>query len=103
MLDDVPVILTDNVINATEDELYSVDYDSDDDMVYEVTWYLTTNAGFLSINDTTGELSGLPENSDVGDWWVNVSTENYLGDRDFTNFTTEDGLTNNWVGYFTHR
>ena len=37
-----------------------------------LTWSLDTNATWLSINPITGNLSGIPKNTDVGVYYVNV-------------------------------
>jgi parallel beta-helix repeat protein len=90
-VNDDPVITTGDITVAIEDIPYSMDYDAFDiDPTGDVlTWTLTTDAGFLSIADETGTLSGLPTNSDVGTYWVNVSVGDGLGGADWSNFTLE--------------
>jgi parallel beta-helix repeat protein len=56
-----------------EDELYYVDYNaSDNDPGFIHTWSLVTDAGFLTMNNSTGELSGIPLNEHVGTYLVTV-------------------------------
>jgi hypothetical protein len=70
---DAPVIMTNNVLEATEDILYLVDYIAHDDDGDTVSWVLTTDADWLELDSKTGELSGTPTNLDVGSWEVTVS------------------------------
>ncbi len=86
---DAPVIITANVITATEDILYYLDYDATDvdPTMDTLTWTLETDAGWLSLNVVTGNLSGTPTNEDVGVYWVNVSVEDGNGGIHSTNFT----------------
>jgi len=86
---DPPVFNTSNVETCLEDELYSVLYSGFDvDPTNDtLSWNLTSDAVFLKIGTTNGTLYGIPENSDVGIHWVNVSLwdDNYA--NDFSNFT----------------
>ncbi len=73
-VNDMPVITTADVVLATEDLLYSVQYgstDADPDDI--MTWSFETEAGWLTFDEGTGNLSGLPMNDDVGLHWVNIS------------------------------
>jgi hypothetical protein len=70
---DVPVISTQDVLKAVEDQFYIVDYEADDDDQDTLTWSLTTSATWLSIELITGVISGTPSNLDVGSWDVTVS------------------------------
>lgn len=85
----LPIIISANVITATEDMLYNVDYDATDiDIPVNIlTWTLVTDANWLSIDPSTGVLSGTPNNDDVGIYFVNVSVDDNKGGTDFTNFT----------------
>ncbi len=82
-----PSILTGNQISVNEDSFYSVDYDSDEDGQGTITWSLWTDADFLTINVTSGVLSGLPDNTDAGNWTVNVTVDDGNGGQDWSNFT----------------
>jgi hypothetical protein len=82
-----PVIETTDVLTVDEDEYYGVDYNSTDDGQGNVTWHLATDASWLKINETTGLLNGTPVNSNVGQWYVNVSVQDGNGGSDHTNFT----------------
>ena len=56
--------------------------------INDFTWSFATNAtGWLSFNETGGDLFGTPDNSAVGWYWVNISimdTVGYFGWRNFT-------------------
>jgi hypothetical protein len=89
-VNDNPIITTTQITKtATEDLLYSVDFDANDiDPTLDVlTWYLTTNAGWLEIEGSTGVIIGTPMNEDVGSYWVNVSVEDGNDGLDHVNFT----------------
>jgi hypothetical protein len=83
----IPRIFTENIELALEDELYLVDYESDDEHLGTSHWILDTNANWLLMNSSTGELSGIPENDDVGAFWVNVSIDDGNGGGNTTNFS----------------
>ncbi|MCK5560330.1 MAG: PQQ-binding-like beta-propeller repeat protein, partial [Thermoplasmata archaeon] len=85
-----PDILTDNDVNAVVDELYSVDYEAEDDRtpLDKLQWSLETNTSdWLDIDPKTGILSGIPKLKDVGSYWVKVSVFDGEDGWDFTNFT----------------
>jgi DNA-directed RNA polymerase subunit RPC12/RpoP len=84
---DAPMIMTLDVITATEDTPYSVDYDSSDDANGPVLWSLETDAAWLDIDPTTGVLSGNPDNGDVGTYQVNVTVDDLKGGTDMASFT----------------
>jgi hypothetical protein len=85
---DAPHITTSNVNSANADELYSVDYEAtDDDLSDTLSWDLDTNASWLYIDISSGVLSGIPDESDVGSYFVNVSVSDDNGGSDFTDFT----------------
>lgn len=73
-VNDPPVIGTDHVTKATEDEEYSVDYEAadGDPTDDQLEWSLVTGATWLSIDGTWGVLSGTPSNDDVGTLAVTV-------------------------------
>jgi hypothetical protein len=87
-VNDLPMITTEDVTSVYVDELYEVDYEAtDDDILHDdyLTWYLFTNAGWLSLNSSTGLLSGTTNMT--GSYWVNVTVEDSFGETDFHNFT----------------
>ena len=88
-VNDGPGITTADVVIATEDELYYVDYNAVDVDANDVlTWSLKTNAGsWLTINATTGVLSGTPTNDFVWHYYVNVTVKDTAMAFDFSNFT----------------
>jgi hypothetical protein len=70
---DVPVITTTDVLNATEDKPYSVTYQASDEDGDTIIWSITSDATWLDLDTATGELSGTPTNDDVGLWLVTIS------------------------------
>jgi hypothetical protein len=94
VINTAPIISTEEVPWADEDISYYVDYSSSDDGEGNVTWSLTTNALWLSLNSTTGALSGIPRNEHVGSFWVNVTVDDGLGGIGWQNFSLSVNNTN---------
>jgi hypothetical protein len=94
-----PDILTDNDVNAVVDELYSVDYEAEDDHtpLDKLVWSLETNTSdWLDIDPVTGVLSGTPKLDDVGSYWVKVSVfdnEDGWDHSEFTLYVTTEPIT----------
>jgi hypothetical protein len=89
-INDEPIINTTNVETTYEDDLYLIDYNATDvdSPIDFLNWTLHTNAStWLEIESSTGIISGIPTNDDVGSYWVNVSVNDSEGGSDFTNFT----------------
>jgi hypothetical protein len=84
-----PVIITDDVLSAFENVMYSVDYEATDEDQDILTWSLDTNASWLSIDSSSGILSGIPESNDIGSFWVEVSVSDGNGGSDLADFTLE--------------
>ena len=83
-----PKIITKNVPAATQDSLYSVNYNSSDDGQGTITWHLKTNASsWLKIDPMTGIVKGTPGNDQVGTHFVNVSVDDGNEGWGWTNFT----------------
>lgn len=76
----LPKIITPNNTTAIEDEPYEVTYDAINAPESKgFAWTMTSNASsWLSFNPTTRVLSGTPENSDVGVYWVEIKVDNGL-------------------------
>ena len=68
-----PVIQTTDSLWANEDTFFSVDYDSDDDP--STNWSIVSGPSWLTIDNTTGVLSGTPNNAHIGAAIVNISVE----------------------------
>jgi hypothetical protein len=87
-VNDAPIIITENIEIINEDELYEVEYQSVDvdSPKDSLSWDLQTNASWLDFEQVTAKLSGIPENDDVGEYWVNI-TVNDAELEDFSNFT----------------
>jgi hypothetical protein len=84
-----PVITTDDVKTAEIGKEYSVDYEATDDRtpVVSLIWSMKTNASWLSFESGTGVLSGTPQTSDVGSYWVKITVGDGEGGFANTNFT----------------
>ncbi len=87
-VNDPPVITTEDVTVATEDQVYSVEYGSEDvdPTTNTATWRMETEAGWLRINQDTGVVSGTPTNDDVGSYLVTVSVLDGKGGSDARTF-----------------
>jgi hypothetical protein len=84
-----PVISTIPVTSVLEDTPYLVDFVSSDDGDGIVLYSLLTNASWLSIDPATGVLSGTPDNTNVGSYWVNVTVDDGNLGFDFRNFSLD--------------
>jgi parallel beta-helix repeat protein len=82
-----PKILINDKETAIEDQLYYNDYNSDDDTQGSLSWKLKTNATWLNLDVNSGNLTGQPSNSDVGQFWVDITVNDGNGGSDSTNFT----------------
>ncbi len=96
-VNDPPVITTEDVLEASVNALYKVDYNATDiDPTNDtLTWSLDTNASWLGIDSTTGVLSGIPTVDDVGFYGVNVSVDDGNNGQDWHEFV----LTLNQEGF----
>ncbi len=89
-INDDPLITTNSLPDGLEDELYSFTlqgYDVDptlDPLLFQI---METNTDFLNIDPVENILSGLPENDDVGTWWVNITVSDGNGGYDWRNYT----------------
>lgn len=88
-VNNTPPALTDPTIYVlTEGEPFSEDFNCDDDNQGEIVYSLSTNATwFTSFNTGTGVLSGSPDNSDVGWYWVDITVTDGNGGNDSANYT----------------
>ncbi len=86
-VNDAPGITTVDVLEATEDEEYSVTYEAIDVDPTEdtLTWNFDSDASWLSWDGTT--LSGTPSNDDVGTYGVEISVSDGIGGEDVTAFS----------------
>jgi len=86
---DDPLITDFSIPDLLEDIPFTLDIDAIDvdidDKVF--TWYLDSNASFITFDEVDGIISGTPENGDVGEWWINVSVFDEHGGFDYQNFT----------------
>ena len=86
-VNDDPLISSFDVTSAVEGVLYSSDYDAVDSDGDVLVWGVLSDCLFLSIDSVSGVLSGVPGQSDVGSFWVNVSVVDGFGGLDWSNFT----------------
>jgi hypothetical protein len=84
-----PEITTVNIKTVEVGQEYSVDYEAADDKTPEenLTWSIQTNASWLSFNTKTGALLAIPEEGDVGNYWINITVFDDDGAFTSTNFT----------------
>ncbi|MCK5772193.1 MAG: hypothetical protein KAH57_00245 [Thermoplasmata archaeon] len=87
-VNDDPMITTDDVLTAPEDQYYSVDYNANDidPTLDEMTWDLSSDADWLSIDPVTGWLNGTPENNDVGIYDMILTVSDGNGGEDTISF-----------------
>jgi hypothetical protein len=81
-----PTITTAPITDVDEDSLHIMDFNCDDDGQGTIVYSILTNATWLNLNPTTGVLSGTPDNSQVGWYWVNVSVSDGNGGIDYINY-----------------
>ena len=76
-VNDPPKILGKDITKVFEDTEYVSNYSVADPDRYDksFTWGLKTNASWLRIDTSTGKITGLPGNPDVGSYWVNVTVK----------------------------
>ncbi len=89
LINDAPVMLTDMLPNATEDDFYEIQFEAEDVDSPTLYWSILTNAGWLTVNITEATINGTPINTMVGgDYWVYVRVDDgYLSDD--SNFTLD--------------
>ncbi|MGA1794022.1 MAG: Ig-like domain-containing protein, partial [Thermoplasmatota archaeon] len=104
---DAPEITSEDVLTVNEGETYLVDYTAVDiDPTGDIlTWTLLTNCHFLSMDRSTGVLSGTPGESDAGTYMVNVTVVDGNGGFDTHLFdlmvvrvnNAPDAVQANWI------
>ncbi len=92
----IPAVITtlEPITTIDQGDAYLFDLDSSDDGQGNVTWSLSTAGGWLTVNTTSGVLSGVPENQDVGESTVNVSVSDGNGGFDHLIFNITVNDTN---------
>ncbi len=81
-----PEIITTDVLHAVQDEVYYVDYDSNEDGQGPILWHITTDSDWLNHDPETGELFGTPDHSQTGKFDVSLWVEDGNGGYDRHNF-----------------
>lgn len=84
-----PIMIGSEINTISEDSYYYNDYNSTDDDSGIIKWELFSNASWLNLNNDTGELSGIPVNSDVGSFWINVTVDDGNKGLDWSYFILE--------------
>jgi parallel beta-helix repeat protein len=83
------------LIKVYEDAMFYYDFEYTDPDKDQVTWRCDNNASWLNkINSSTGELTGIPRNEDVGKFYVNVSCQDPAFELAYYNFTIQVRNTN---------
>ncbi|MCK5772570.1 MAG: hypothetical protein KAH57_02155 [Thermoplasmata archaeon] len=92
----IPAVITtlEPITTVDQGDAYLFDLDSSDDGQGNVSWSLSTAGGWLTVNTTSGVLSGVPENQDVGESTVNVSVSDGNGGFDHLIFNITVNDTN---------
>lgn len=88
-VNDPPRIMTENILSATEDQYFEVDYDAEDPDGEDLTWSMVTDSNWLSLDEELGILNGTPTNDDVGFHNVNITVHDPRGLTDSTEFVIE--------------
>jgi hypothetical protein len=87
----------------SEDDYYLESFSAYDPDGDRISWSMDTNAQWLTFDDKTKRLSGIPRNDDVGSSFVNITVFDDRGGIDFQNFTITVLNTNDdpfWVQVF---
>lgn len=86
-VNDPPIITTIPITNATEDIEYLCAFEAENVDIGDVlTWSFTTSPEWLSIDGTTGVVSGTPLNEHVGMNYVGVKVIDSAGSLDIIHF-----------------
>jgi hypothetical protein len=88
-VNDPPEIITNDRTTAITGQQYEIDYDATDvdSNISDQLWTLETDASWLTINEISGLLSGVPPHStDLGWFSVNVTVSDGDGGIDWQNF-----------------
>lgn len=86
-VNDPPLLVTEVLPIAQEDEFYEVEFEVEDVDSPLLTWMIVTNAAWLNVNNSQAKFNGTPGNDDVGDeLWVNVSVNDgeFSDNRNFS-------------------
>lgn len=87
---DPPTIIAMDVTEIEQGNPFRLQYEVDDiDIGDEHTWHLSTDAGWLDLNEKTGLLSGTPGPSDIGFFHVAVTVTDSGGLLDKQEFQLE--------------
>lgn len=83
---DQPIIISDPIAYATEDELYTMQVEVEDvDEGDSFKWTLSA-PDWLNIDPDTGLVNGTPTNEDVGQHWIKITVTDLAGETDSMSF-----------------
>ncbi len=84
---DPPKIVGSPTLIVLEDTYYLTDFNvTDPDPDDDHTWYLNSNVSFLSLDPKNGTISGIPDNSNVGEQKVEIVVSDIEGELDRKEF-----------------
>jgi len=88
-VNDKPEILNLEIADVFEDVHFFFDHEAIDiDPTNDILlWDMNTFAQFITLDTSTGNITGIPSNNDVGTWWVNLTVRDGNGGIDLRNFT----------------
>jgi hypothetical protein len=82
-----PIITTTPILSAYEEIEYDLELDSDEEGIGNTSWDLMTWPSWLTFDNVTGRLNGIPGNDDVGDHSVKIVFSDGNGGQDHLNYT----------------
>ena len=88
-VNDPPVLLNSTMSNCLEDTPYAFRFHAEDiDATNDILeWEIVTDASFLTLDRSMGEVSGIPGNDDVGKYIIEVIVTDGQGGRCSKNYT----------------
>lgn len=94
---DDPKIINEDNTKGREGELYYVEYSAVDldPTKDELSWHLTTNCSFIEMDPADGILTGMPGETDSGNYEINVTVFDGIGGSDSHTFVLHIEKINN--------
>lgn len=94
VVNDDPEITTDPMKATREDDIYSVLFQASDpeQVLTSLSWEIKTDANWLTVDNN--HIQGVPTNTDIGTFWINVSVSDGLGGMDHLNYSLHVNNTN---------
>lgn len=82
----IPSITTEDILFIEEDSLYYNDYNCSEDGDGNIQWSYGSNASFLTLDKSSGLLTGEPSSADIGWYHVNIWVTDGNGGKDSHRF-----------------